>query len=139
MANLSKLSLAELRELYPDIKATSKKRFIELVDESLEVEEVIEEVAVEESKEDLVDYLYSEARGKKKILIEFESSMDADDAFTMLQFELFPKLNEEGILVAASSTRRDMSLNGTCYVRLACKSNYALVKTLSKFNTFKQA
>lgn len=143
MADLSKLSLKELRELYPDVKATSKKVFVELVEGSVEdieveVEDVSVEVAEEAVKDDIVEYIYSQALSNKKILIELETSMDADEAFAVLQFELFPKLNKENIMVVASSSRRDMSINGSCYVRLVCKNNFALVKTLARFDTFKE-
>jgi len=40
-------------------------------------------------------------------------------------------------MLMASSSRRDMHVNGTCYIRLVCQSNYDHIKRLIAYNTFK--
>ena len=148
---MQELSLSELREIYPDIKATSKKRFLELVAEQEEVvieeviEEVVEEVVVSVPVSDsdeltwynIVDYIVRESKSNKKILIKTESSFDADFLFQHLKEKLFPILEENNTVLMASSTRRDMHMNGSCYVRLVCVANYTHIKRLIAYNTFK--
>lgn len=139
------LTLSELRDLYPEIKATSKKKFMELVAETLEVVESIEpieEVVLKEVTDELtwyniVEYITSQAKSNKKILIKTESSFDADFLFQHLKEKLFPLLEESGTVLMASSTRRDMHINGSCYVRLVCQANYTHIKRLIAYNTFK--
>ena len=140
---MQKLSLSELRELYPSIKATSKKRFLELVAEQEEV--IVEEVVVEVPKlnsdeltwYNIVEYIIGESKGNKKILIKTESSFDADFLFQHLKEKLFPLLEESGTMLMASSSRRDMHVNGTLYIRLVCQANYDHIKRLINYNTFK--
>ena len=140
---MQNLSLSELRDLYPSIKATSKKRFLELVAEQEEV--IAEEVVIElpESNSDeltwynIVEYIVGESKGNKKILIKTESSFDADFLFQHLKEKLFPVLEESGTMLMASSSRRDMHINGTLYVRLVCQANYDHIKRLIAYNTFK--
>ena len=144
---MQELSLSELREIYPNIKATSKKRFLELVaeQEEVRVEEVVEEVEVKEVVLDsdeltwynIVDYIAGESKSYKKILIKTESSFDADFLFQHLKEKLFPILEEDNTMLMASSTRRDIHMNGSCYVRLVCQANYAHIKRLIAYNTFK--
>ena len=145
---MQELSLSELREIYPDIKATSKKRFLELVAEQEEVvaeEIVVEEIVVEVPKlnsdeltwYNIVDYIVGESKSNKKILIKTESSFDADFLFQHLKEKLFPVLESNGTMLMASSTRRDMHMNGSCYVRLVCQANYTHIKRLIAYNTFK--
>ena len=133
---MQELSLSELREIYPDIKATSRKRFLELVAEEIVVE-------VPKLNEDeltwytIVDYIVGESKSNKKILIKTESSFDADFLFQHLKEKLFPVLESNGTMLMASSTRRDMHMNGSCYVRLVCQANYTHIKRLIAYNTFK--
>lgn len=140
---MQNLSLSELRDLYPSIKATSKKRFLELVAEQEEViaEEVVIEVPESNSDEltwyNIVEYIVGESKGNKKILIKTESSFDADFLFQHLKEKLFPVLEESGTMLMASSSRRDMHVNGTLYVRLVCQANYDHIKRLIAYNTFK--
>ncbi len=140
---MQELSLSELREIYPDIKATSKKRFLELVakQEEVIVEEVVVEVPKLNSDEltwyNIVEYVVGESKGNKKILIKTESSFDADFLFQHLKEKLFPLLEESGTMLMASSSRRDMHINGTLYVRLVCQANYDHIKRLIAYNTFK--
>ena len=140
---MQNLSLSELRDLYPSIKATSKKRFLELVAEQEEViaEEVVIEVPKLNSDEltwyNIVEYIVGESKGNKKILIKTESSFDADFLFQHLKEKLFPVLEELGTMLMASSSRRDMHVNGTLYVRLVCQANYDHIKRLINYNTFK--
>lgn len=149
---MQELSLSELREIYPDIKATSKKKFLELVAEQEEVvvEEILEEeeevavvsLSVFNSSEltwyNIVDYIVGESKSNKKILIKTESSFDADFLFQHLKEKLFPVLEESNTMLMASSTRRDMHINGSCYVRLVCQANYKHIKRLIAYNTFKE-
>ena len=151
---MQELSLSELREIYPDIKATSKKKFLELVAEQEEVvvEEILEKeeevavavvsISVSNSSEltwyNIVDYIVGESKSNKKILIKTESSFDADFLFQHLKEKLFPVLEESNTMLMASSTRRDMHINGSCYVRLVCQANYTHIKRLIAYNTFKE-
>ena len=151
---MQELSLSELREIYPDIKATSKKKFLELVAEQEEVvvEEILEKeeevavavvsLSVSNSSEltwyNIVDYIVGESKSNKKILIKTESSFDADFLFQHLKEKLFPVLEESNTMLMASSTRRDMHINGSCYVRLVCQANYTHIKRLIAYNTFKE-
>ena len=140
---MQELSLSELREVYPDIKATSKKRFLELIAEQEEL--VVEEIAIEVPKLNLdeltwyniVEYIVGESKSSKKILIKTESSFDADFLFQHLKEKLFPILEKKNIMLMASSTRRDMHINGSLYVRLVCQANYTHIKRLIAYNTFK--
>ena len=147
---MKELSLSELRKAYPGIKATSKKRFLELVriEELVLEEKVIEEKVIEfktqESYSDkltwrnIVDYIISESKSNKKILVKTESSFDADFLFQHLKEKLFPLLEEQDLMLMASSSRRDMHINGTCYLRLVCQANYEHIKRLIAYNTFKE-
>lgn len=152
--NLHDLSLKELREQFPEIKAISKSDFIAKVT-SIEDEDVSEietvHVVVEANEtitvsdgsknllpRELTPYLKEMTKSNKKILIKLETSFDADFMFNHLKEDLFPALQKDGLTVMASSTRRDMHLNGTCYCRLVCQSNYNHVKTLIKYDTFKE-
>ncbi len=113
---------------------------------TLEVE-LEQEVSLIEPEEDenndnltwytIVDYIMSEAKGSKKILITCPSAMEADLLMTRFNTDLFPKLNEEGISVMSSSTRRDMHLSGTCYIRLVCIANSAHIGRLMRYTEFK--
>lgn len=140
---MQKLSLSELRDIYPEIKATSKKKFLELIAEQEEV--VVEEIVVELPKlnsdeltwYNIVDYIMSESKSNKKILIKTESSFDADFLFQHLKEKLFPLLEDDNTVLMASSTRRDMHMNGSCYLRLVCQANYTHIKGLIAYNTFK--
>ena len=147
---MQELSLSELREIYPEIKATSKKKFLELVAEQavvvgggkiLEEEVVVVNVPVSNSDEltwyNIVDYIVGESKSNKKILIKTESSFDADFLFQHLKERLFPVLESNDTMLMASSTRRDMHINGTLYVRLVCQANYTHIKRLIAYNTFK--
>ena len=166
---MKELTLSELREIYPSIKATSKKRFLELVAEqqesvddlaALEADGVENEYLAsqknvndfKESKSDkitqglntdeltwynIVDYILSESKSNKKILIKTESTFDADFLFQHLKEKLFPVLEESNTVLMASSTRRDIHMNGSCYVRLVCQANYTHIKRLIAYNTFK--
>tara|TARA_R110000822_G_scaffold91697_1_gene211259 strand:+ start:1336 stop:1803 length:468 start_codon:yes stop_codon:yes gene_type:complete len=151
---MQELSLSELREIYPEIKATSKSKFLQLVAEQ-EQESIVLELNVEGNIElyeeptkevgysdelnwqNIVEYIISESKSNKKILIKTESSFDSDFLFQHLKQKLFPLLEENGLMLMASSTRRDMHINGTCYVRLSCQANYAHIKRLIAYNTFK--
>jgi len=140
---MKELSLKELRDFYPNIKATSKVDFISQV-EAIEAELFAEEVVVVEENKDtikqdeLLEYIATQMNTQNKILIKCEDSLTADDLFLVCQYELFPRLNERKISVLASSTRRDMSLNGTCYIRICCKKNFDHLKRLMIYNTYKE-
>jgi hypothetical protein len=138
------LSLQELRGLYPEIKATSKKRFIELVNESNKSDETEVTKAPERVLADneltwynIVEYILSVAESTKKILIKTDSTFDADFLFQHLKEKLFPELEKQDTMLMASSTRRDMHINGTCYVRLVCQANHDHVGRLIAYNTHK--
>jgi len=137
---LKDLSLKELRKQYPGIKANSKKKFLAKIEELDDVilqplEEGEDEVSPFDNE--LLDFLYENAKSRKKILVDFPTSMDADDAFAIVQFELFPLLNEDDVLVKADSRRRDFHMNGTCYCRLVCQTNYDHIRGMMKYDTFK--
>lgn len=147
---MQEYKLSELRDMYPDIKATSKIRFIELVkeQEASSMEVILDEekeVAVEEVKlgkdeltwKTIIDYIVSESKSTKKILIKVDTSFDADFLFNYFKEKLFPILEANGTMLMASSTRRDMHINGSCYCRLVCKNNYEHKKRLIAYNTFK--
>lgn len=155
MADLTTLKLKELRVLYPTIKAVSKEEFLRELAEQEAAKEIVvtaevvvvppkpaEPVVTEiaeanEPELDIVDFIYAHAKSRDKILIELPDSMEADNAFAILQEELFPKLQADGLMLVASSVRRDMSINGTCYVRLTCKKNFSWVVKTVKFNIIK--
>lgn len=147
MANLEDFKLSELREMYPNIKDTSKSGFIEQVEKiesvTAPIEEVKEVVDVLDfsgddiKAEDFLLYIASQIKTRNKILIKAADSLLADELFTQCQYKLFPKLNEKGISVMASSTRRDMHLNGTLYLRIAEANTFNHLKTLTVYNKFK--
>lgn len=153
MKNNLELSLSELRELYPEIKATSKARFLELVKEiNVEDIEVIDEVIVTEeikdyiktefskdeiSEDKLLEFIASQIMTRNKVLIQCDDEASVNDYFLQCQYGLFPKLNDKGVSVLASSTRMDMSLNGTCYIRFVIKRNFEHMKQLMVYNVFK--
>ena len=150
MANLEDFKLSELREMYPNIKDTSKKGFIEQVRAILiasphteeEVIPVVEETAKLDDNqipvEDLLLFIAENVPTRNKILLKAEDSLTADELFLHCQYKLFPKLNEKGISVMASSSSRDMHLNGTCYVRIACSRTFDHLKSLMVYNVFKE-
>jgi len=131
MKNLNELSLKELRELYPDIKSTSKANFIFQVEERVEKPFTL-------NHENLLEYIASKINTREKILIKCEDSLTADELFYNCQYRFFPKLNEKGITVLASDRRRDMHINGTLYVRFSCKNLYEHVKKLINYTTFEE-
>jgi len=88
------------------------------------------------SEEGVITAIVESIETRKKILVKCSDSVEADNMFEITRVELFPLLEKRGISILASSPRRDMSINGTLYVRYACKTNYNLVKTLAKFDTF---
>ena len=135
MKNLNELSLKELRELYPDIKSTSKANFLAQIEEP--INEVVEE-PVKLTYDNLLEYVAGKINTREKILIKCEDSLTADDVFLNFQYKFFPLLNKKGISVLASSSRRDMHINGTLYVRLACKNNYEHVKGMLPYTTFEE-
>ena len=145
MEDLSKLKLAELREEFPEIVARSKKEFLTKLAEAQEaVVELVEEFVDRGDNgpmdtERLLDYLWQIRTSKKKVLIKFPQTFDADNAWYTCDNELFPKLNREGITVMSSSTARDMHINGTLYVRFVCKTNYNHIKGLMRYTDFKEA
>lgn len=151
---LKDLKLSELRELYPNLVANSKDKMIALIEKELESENVWvnpelkdggENVIKKEKVNDdnlsvveLISFLEVIAKTNNKALIKCQSSMDADAIYTMLVDELLPTLNEDGINVVSSSSRRDFHINGTCYVRLVCKNNHSHMAQLIKYNVFKE-
>jgi hypothetical protein len=150
---LEDFTFAELKEMYPSIAAKTKKALIEAIEvnvanidseikesnsllDKLESDEVIVNenlLTINEVKE----YLLENATSNKKILIKCESTLDADDSFLVIQHELFPVFNEMGLSVMASNKRRDMHLNGSCYVRLVCSRNHDHLMRLMKYTDFK--
>lgn len=86
----------------------------------------------------ILNYIHSISTGKEKVLIECPTTMEADLIWARCKDELFPKLHKENISLMASSTRRDMHLNGTCYVRFVCHTNFAHLKTIFRYTTFKK-
>ena len=146
---MENLSLTELRELYPSITARSKEDFLKKVNEleinDIEVDDPIEidsrEIYVDGSDEltwyNLPNFIFAECTGREKILIQTPSSIEADLLWTRINQEIIPQLNEKGINVMASSTRRDFHLNGTCYIRLVCKVNFEHIKRLINYTSFK--
>ena len=141
--------MGELRELYPNIKATSKKDFIAKVNEQVNDIEVIDEEVVEVDKSvydaesgDLTWYntesfIMQECRGNKKILVKTPTTIEADLIWARISQEIFPKLHDQDVQIMASSTRRDMHLNGTCYIRFVCHTNYEHIKRILPYTHFK--
>ena len=138
MTDLKGLKLKELRKLYPAIKARSVDEFLTELAEAQELEgEIVVEVDGEvDPSERVLNFIVENIKSNKKILVKTPTTMDADNLFAITQFELFPALEKRGISIVASSSRRDMSINGTLYVRYSCQSNHALVSTLTKFTDF---
>lgn len=145
---LEELTLAELRNKYPNISARSKESMLSKIADTLDV--ISDDI--EESKVDKTDYddesglltwysiekfIMKECRGVKKILIETPTSIEADLMWSRINSEIFPKLNSQEITVMASSTRRDMHLNGTCYIRLVCHTNFDHIKRLIPYTDYK--
>ena len=64
-----------------------------------------------------------------------QNEAEFNSRFTLLHRKL--KLESNGTMLMASSTRRDMHMNGSCYVRLVCQANYTHIKRLIAYNTFK--
>jgi hypothetical protein len=162
---LEDYTFAELKVMYPNFITKTKKELISIVQANLEeidakikadnllaeqleyaktLEVDLSQDVLEEDDENenltwytIVDYIKSEAKGYKKILITCPSAMEADLLMTRFNSDLFPQLNEEGISVMSSSTRRDMHLNGTCYIRLVCIANSAHIARLMRYTEFK--
>jgi len=162
--NLQDLKLSELRKLYPHLKATSQVQMLELIEldklanaeasndnplaggiESNVVSEATASLTGLVKNDDdvlnirsLVALLNVVAKTNNKVLVKCQNSIEADLIYTVLSKELVPQLNENGISVVSSSTRRDFHLNGSCYVRLVCKNNYTHMAGLIKYNVFKE-
>lgn len=148
LKELNDLSLQELRKLYPNVKARCKRVMLEKIAKELEVvaaeqveaKDINEELDLESPVLDwktVNDYILAKAESYDKILIQCETSIAADALFRQLNTEVFPQLNKRGLLLMANSNRRDFHINGTCYVRLVCRTNYDLVKKLTRFTEFK--
>jgi hypothetical protein len=165
MSNLEELSLSELRLQYPDLKATSKKVMLEKIDvlstldlpsepteelEELEIELVDEVTSIESKSSDFKDsdeqltfynimnYIRSVSKQKKKIIIKTSTTMSADFIWKAVKEELYPEFEKEGLTIMGSSSRRDNHINGSCYLRFVCQSNYNHLKTIFKYDTFKE-
>ena len=138
---LSDFKLSELREMYPNLKATSKKKMIELIELALAEDVTVSEVEFVGDtvrEEDLEFYIETLVDKREKVIITCENSQEADNLFYILQYDLFPLLEKKGVTVMASSTRRDIHLNGTCYIRLVCKNNFEHLKGLTKYTVIKE-
>lgn len=162
MENLENKSLAELRILYPTLKAASKAVMLEKIQALNEIEIVAEQLSISTDEVSAVidelsevnkstydkdsniltwynieEFIFEECRSSKKFLIETPTAIEADLMWARLNEEVFPKLNEENVNVMASSSRRDMHLNGTCYIRLVCHTNFNHIKGLLPYTDFK--
>ena len=80
----------------------------------------------------------SSAKSNKKVIIECKNKKAVDALYYALSFGMFPILNEKDISVMSSSTRRDMHLNGSCYIRLVCHTNFDHLKRLINYDTIKE-
>jgi len=164
--NLSELTFTELKALYPELTARSKSGLLEQIadaqlvsyfevvvpdntTEFLEKEEIVDVVSDDKTTEfddksetytwyNILNYIKSVSKSSKKILIECPTTMEADLIWSRCKDELFPVLNKEEISLMASSTRRDMHLNGTCYLRFVCHTNFAHLKSIFRYDTFKK-
>jgi len=103
MKDLSKMTLKELRELYPTIKATSKEKFIEKVNSKVDVEIKLDTTTlqrIERIKEHFPEYLAHEM-GKETgcdcvveryewfMYVSFEWSAEVDSAIIKATFDAF--------------------------------------------------
>ena len=145
---LNELSLNELRNLYPNISARSKEDMLNRIAESIEI---VEEEIIEYKKEikpyvegdeditwaNIKQFVMTECKSNKKILVRTPSSIEADLIWRMINDEVFPKLNAQEVNIMASSTRRDMHLNGTCYIRFCCQAMFDTLKGFIRYTDFK--
>lgn len=134
------LTLAELREKYPTISARSKSDFlnkIELeanIEDSVSSKEVLDLDAPFVTYSTLEEYIRAVMLTRKKILVQCVNHTEADAIFRKLTDTVFPNL---GVSVAINTARRDVSINGTCYMRFVCQTNYDLVQRTFNFTDFK--
>jgi len=149
MEELNKLTLKALKKMYPSISARSKDDMLDKIAKAMEVveEEIIEskndKTAYDPNNSELTwynieDFIFSVCNSSEKFLIKTPTSLEADLMFSRLNQEVFTKLIEKGISVMASSTRRDMHLNGKCYIRLVCHTNFEHVRGFINYTKFKQ-
>ena len=138
------LTLAELREKYPEISARSKSDFLKKIElledaeeniaDSFSSEEVLDLDAPFITHSTLEEYIRTVMLTRKKILIQCINSIEADAIFRKLTDEVFQKL---GVSVAINTSRRDISMNGSCYMRFVCQTNHDLVKRTFNFTDLK--
>lgn len=101
----------------------------EYIKDSFEGEDIPEEL--------LLEFIASQILTRNKVLVKCVDSNTADEYLIQCQYKLFPLLNDKGISVLVNSSRRDLHLNGTCYLRFAAAKDYDHLKQLMIYNTFK--
>lgn len=161
--DLKTKSFTELKRMYPDISARSKKSILEKIDalevlkpvaDKLDVNQIdlIDVIQVVEKEDrtkfneesgiltwyNIEKWLFANCKSNKKILIKTPTSIEADLMWSRINSEIFPKFNQQEIRVMASSTRRDMHLNGTCYIRFVCHTNFDHIKRLIAYTDYKE-
>jgi hypothetical protein len=148
---MEELTFTELKELYPTLSARSKVDLLVKIEALNEIDVIADEVEVEvvvdkkvyDAKSgsltwyNIEQFIMTECKGRKKILVETPTTIEADFIWARINSEIFPKLNNQEISIMASSTRRDMHLNGTCYIRFVCHTNFDHLKRLMAYTDFK--
>ncbi len=136
------MKLKELRELHPDIKATSVARFLEILEEQAEIskiepsvqvdlEDMIQEVETEDILEELVNLdvddiplkdIISILKGSRnvrsKFLIHVKSSDEKPIIFKVIAEELAKVAG--GVRMIAKTGAYDIHFGGVMYVKLTC-------------------
>ena len=60
--------------------------------------------------------------------------VDANDLAATLEYELIPSLEKAEVSVIFNKPMRYMHVNGTMFIRVACKRLEGAVKSMNRFN-----
>lgn len=123
------LSLKELRVMYPDIKATSKKAFIEQIPvEGVTVvkaprdREKLDPLDVEVFQEEL----FKVAGDKTTYLVKTKDQLETKDVYTILLYGLKAdfKHAKQDTLIMGREGSSEIHLGGATFIKITCSKYY---------------
>ena len=137
MEELRDLKLSELREKYPDLRATSKKKFLEQVEELYFKENVSTKDKDELTYEECISHVWDNRLGIDKTLFIAKHRREADQLFYNIFFEVEEKAQKAGITLMVNESMRTIHLNGSYFMRVTRERYQGAAKSMHRFTEFK--
>ena len=140
MKKLDELTLKELREMYPGIKANSREKFLKKVDELHEGEVAHETITeVDQFKDDrkkLMEELIEIKEVRSSFLIIVPDATDRDDLMYMLRFgfESYRAEFDKELKLLVRDRMHEIHLNGKVYIKISCKKMAPHWQKKQRFN-----